>query len=46
MKNNKKTIIWYLVDDSLYENDIFEIKNIMELDDINDRLKELLICPN
>jgi len=43
LNNNKKTIVWYLVDDSLYENNKFEIKNIMELTDITNNLKELLI---
>jgi len=43
LKNNKRTIVWYLVDDSLYDNEKFEIRNIMELDGINERLKELLV---
>ena len=43
LNNNKKTIVWYLVDDSLYENENIEMKNIMELDGVNEKLKELLI---
>lgn len=44
LKNNKNTIIWYLVDDSLYENSNFEIKNIMDLSDkLSERLKDLLM---
>lgn len=44
LKNDKKTIVWYLVDDSLYDNDNFEIKNIMDLNDkISEQLKSLLL---
>jgi hypothetical protein len=39
----KNTIVWYLVDDSLYENEKFKIKNIMDLsNDISKELKSLL----
>lgn len=44
LKYLKPTIVWYLVDDSLYENDNFEIKNILDLkDDLSDKLKSLLL---
>lgn len=44
IKNDKKTIVWYLVDDSLYDNNKFEMKNIMDLNDqICEKLKYFLL---